>query len=138
VLPAWFTDTATADFHLTASAARNNGVTLAEVLRDYDEALRLGTYDMGADEYGPHPGDANQDGQVNVDDLGILASNYETAGKYWESADFTRDHTVNVDDLGVLASNYDWLGGGSPLPEPATLGLLLAGALGLIRRSRRP
>ena len=137
--PAWFVDPDNGNLHLTAAAtaAINHGVASPDVLRDWDEVLRLGVPDVGADEYGPHAGDANQDGHVNVDDLGILASNYDSAGKHWENADFTHDYTVNVDDLGVLASNYDWLSGGSGVPEPATLSLLLAAALGLLRRSRR-
>jgi hypothetical protein len=82
-----------------------------------------------------HPGDFNFDGRVNVDDLGILASNYDGAGKLWTQGDGTDDGAVNVDDLGILSSNYDWIDpAGSPIPEPASLVLLLAGALGLRRR----
>jgi hypothetical protein len=43
---------------------------------------------------------------------------------------------VNVDDLGVLASNYDWVGPGASIPEPATLSLLALGGLALIRRRK--
>jgi len=85
-----------------------------------------------------HPADANGDWRVNVDDLGILASNYDTiGGAVWETGDFTGDGNVNVDDLGVLASNYDWVGpGGVSVPEPATLSLLGACGLALFRRKR--
>jgi hypothetical protein len=88
------------------------------------------------DEKQYHPGDATKDGHVNVDDLGVLASNYDGTGKVWTQADFTADGAVNVDDLGVLASNYDWVGPGASIPEPATLSLLGLGALALIRRKR--
>jgi hypothetical protein len=134
--PNWFVDPNNADFHLTplALGAINQALALADAPRDLDNQLRL-TPDIGADEF-THNGDANQDGRVNVEDLGILASNYDTTGKYWESADFTNDRTVNVDDLGILASNYDWAAGGLSIPEPATLALLAGGALTLLRRRR--
>jgi hypothetical protein len=82
-----------------------------------------------------HPGDATKDRQVNVDDLGILASNYDGSGKVWAQADFTRDGIVNVDDLGILASNYDWVGpGAAGVPAPATILALTWGALPLVVR----
>jgi hypothetical protein len=78
--------------------------------------------------------DATLDGRVNVDDLGILASNYGAFDRTWFSADFTGDGNVNVDDLGILASNYDWANGGQSVPEPATLSLLALGGLATKRR----
>jgi len=100
-----------------------------------------------------HPGDANRDGHVNVDDLGILASNYGGTSKNWAQADFTWDLAVNVDDLGILASNYDWFDATPPpppaeplsavasgVPEPTVLltACLLLAALRPGRRMRNP
>jgi fibronectin-binding autotransporter adhesin len=100
-------------------------------------------------------GDSNLDGQVDVTDLGALATAWQTSAP-WTGGDFNYDGFVDVSDLGILATNWQ-LGVGSPLgpgslevamasvglgnvsvPEPtsmALMGLCLAGVLG--RRSRR-
>jgi hypothetical protein len=51
-------------------------------------------------------GDANNDGAVDVGDLGILAANYGGTGKTWEQGDFNGDGAVDVGDLGILAAHY--------------------------------
>ena len=85
----------------------------------------------------PHPGDANRDGVVNVLDLAALATNYDTlSGATWAKGDFNADGAVNVLDLGVLATNYNWPAAGSPVPEPATAGLLTLALAATLRRRR--
>ncbi|MEA1952303.1 MAG: hypothetical protein U9N87_13040, partial [Planctomycetota bacterium] len=55
----------------------------------------------------PLAGDANEDGFVDVSDLGILATHYDTgSGKEWGDADFNGDGVVDVSDLGILATMY--------------------------------
>lgn len=66
-------------------------------------------------------GDATMNGRVDVDDLGILASNWQTGGRTWLGADFTGNDIVDVDDLGILASN--WQAGVPVGPALAALGL---------------
>jgi hypothetical protein len=89
-------------------------------------------------------GDADLDGDVDVADLGILASNWQQAGD-WRMGDFDGNGSIDVNDLGLLAEN--WPSGpeaapiaqfhGVSVPEPA-LGVL--GPLGLaasVQRMRR-
>lgn len=100
-------------------------------------------------------GDADLDGEVNVVDLGILATHFGQSGG-WSEGDFNGDGEVNVVDLGVLATNFgfsapltaeiaDLLGAGdlegslglagAAIPEPA-VGVLIGG-LALIGGGRR-
>jgi hypothetical protein len=93
-----------------------------------------------------YAGDSDLDGDVDVADLGALASNWQTAG-LWSKGDFDYSGSIDVNDLGLLASNWQ-VGVGNPLkpmdgspwalaealdslglpslsvPEPAALGVL--------------
>ena len=97
-------------------------------------------------------GDANLDGQVDISDLGALATGWQTINT-WTSGDFDYNGLVDISDLGILATNWQ-LGVGSPLgpsfdealasvglagvsvPEPAALAAIVL-AVGASRR-RRP
>ncbi len=71
------------------------------------------------------PGDANEDGNVDVTDLGILATNYGAGGLGWFDGDFTGDGLVDVSDLGILATNYGTVPVAQAVPEPGITALLL-------------
>jgi hypothetical protein len=98
-------------------------------------------------------GDSDLNGQVDVADLGNLASHWQT-NSVWSGGDFDYNGTVDVNDLGLLATNWQ-AGVGNPLgpeslgdalaslglpspsvPEPITAGLLVCAVL-LLRRSTR-
>lgn len=83
-------------------------------------------------------GDANLSGKTDVGDLTRLLNNYNKPGMTWLNGDFTGDGTVNVADLTLLLNNYNKsvggvvaqsgsLIGGSPVPEPSTICLVLIG-----------
>jgi len=94
---------------------------------------------------GSQPGDLNLDGKVGFDDLLTLAQHYGTTGATLATGDLNHDGVVTFDDLLVLAQNYGQsldasssaqvAAGFSTVPEPASLGLVLASCL-LARRRR--
>jgi hypothetical protein len=96
-------------------------------------------------------GDANDDGHVNIADLGILASHWQQEGVRWAQGDFNGDGVVNIADLGILAAHWQATANGGMsfadavvmfdaiagvvIPESASAGLL--GVAGLLQLRRR-
>jgi MYXO-CTERM domain-containing protein len=98
-------------------------------------------------------GDSDLDGDVDVNDLGNLATAWQTSGT-WTGGDFDYNGTVNVNDLGLLATNWQ-AGVGNPLgpslqealaalglpnvsvPEPGSAALLGLAMLAVAPRRRK-
>jgi hypothetical protein len=94
--------------------------------------------DGGALGPGTLPGDADLNGTVNGDDLGVVLSNYNQTGMNWAHGDFDGDGMVNGPDLNVLLSHYnESVGVGAAVPEPSALLLLGIGAIALFARAWR-
>ena len=91
-------------------------------------AVRMTLYDL-------LDGDADLNGQVDRHDfLAFEAASGATAGAVWAHGDSDLDGDVDADDYLALKGNLGALAGGGTIPEPATLTLLAAGAVALIRR----
>jgi hypothetical protein len=102
-----------------------------------------------------HYGDANLDGQVDITDLGLLATNWQDCGLGWAYGNFDGDLFIDITDLGILATNWQaGVGSGrmsftdalaqvglpASVPEPAGITALGAAMLAAtsVRTRRRP
>jgi parallel beta-helix repeat protein len=70
-------------------------------------------------------GDINNDGTVNIFDLSILLSDWNTSTA---AADLNGDGTVNVFDLSILLSHWGQTGSATPTPTPTPTGTPVVGA----------
>ena len=119
-----------------------NRVGTSDLLYDLDGSGAVGQVDRdllicGAQFLASTYGDATLDRTVSVGDLGVLAGNWGGMNKGWGQGDFNGDGLVNVGDLGILAGHWGWTAPVAEVPEPASLMLLAAGALGVCRRRQR-
>jgi hypothetical protein len=92
------------------------------------------------------PGDANLNTCVDAGDLALMGPSWMLSGQDWFHGDFTGDGYVDSGDLALLGANwgfgYSWWWSpcppaSAPLPEPATIAMIGAGALALCRRRIR-
>jgi len=106
-------------------------IGLAGGSRPYTSCVEL-------EAFAPLAGDINNDGFIDVGDLGILAANWEASSVGWLGGDLDGDGVVDIGDLGILAGN--WQGypssGQSQVPEPSTMIIFILGGIGLLARRR--
>ena len=130
----------THDFPLLNQGLYNEGTEweyTAETL-DCFELLSTGSYSVGGWDTpaGPLPlkADFNDDGVVDDLDLTVLAMHWQMAGGHSEG---DADGDGFIYDLDLTALATEWPTGdlnASPVPEPATLSLLVLASLAALRR----
>ncbi len=86
-----------------------------------------------------NPGDANNDDVVSADDYGSVQLNFGDTGAVNIPGDANLDGVVSADDYGSVQVNFgtSYGAGGANIPEPATMLLLGAGSLLLLKRKRK-
>jgi formylglycine-generating enzyme len=105
----------------------------AAVLRSNDTTLPYMGFRVACIGLGSMPGDANNDGKVDIADLAIVLTNFDHSGMAWSQGDFDHSGTVDIADLSSLLTNFDKTFAASPglaaVPEPSTVALLVAALL---------
>jgi len=81
---------------------------------------------------GTEYGDFNLDGTVDTVDLTILGT-YFGVGTSWSQGNANCDTTVDTVDLTILGTYFGFVAA-SPIPEPATMSLLVLGGLAALKR----
>ncbi len=91
---------------LNEAASNHSGVTrvqghelIVNIMADADST-------GSADEDSELPGDANGDGVVDIEDLGILGANFNLFDRQRSEGDFNGDGLVDIEDLGILGANW--------------------------------
>ena len=89
-------------------------------------------------------GDANADGTVDLTDLSTVLNNFGAATSSWTSGNFDGAAAVDLTDLSEVLNNFGATNAGASeagaavaTPEPAALGMVLAGGALVMWRRRR-
>jgi subtilisin-like proprotein convertase family protein len=68
-------------------------------------------------------GDANLDGNVNIDDFSILLSHWGSNTAGWAQGDFGGNGVVGIDDFSILLQYWGWSSASAQVSNPAAMAL---------------
>ncbi len=85
-------------------------------------------------------GDADRDGDVDINDFSLLSSNFDQAPTTWDQGNFNSIDGTNINDFSLLSGNFDT--SATPpaigaVPEPSSAVVLVAGLLSLAAAGRK-
>jgi hypothetical protein len=86
------------------------------------------------------PGDFYHDGIVDSNDLNLVMQNYDRTGMTFTDGDANGDGVVDVSDMDIVLTHYNYSlpqaagPGMATVPEPCSLALMAAAALGALAR----
>ena len=89
---------------MLGAAASTGGRSLTFTVTDANGAIAADTATLAG--VAALPGDANLDGNVDIQDLAIFLANFGRSGATWSQANFAGDATVDIDDLTILLTNF--------------------------------
>ncbi len=76
-------------------------------------------------QFVPHPGDSNLDGNTDIADLVSLAQNWNRPNATWAQGDFNQDDQVTLADLLVLVQEINANTHNAPIPFPVEIARLI-------------
>ena len=68
-----------------------------------------------------HLGDANDNGIVDIQDLTVIANNWQKIRNNWATGDLNLDGLVDIQDFTIVANNWQQTSPLSLVPDPDTL-----------------
>ena len=80
------------------------------------------------------PGDADCDGDVDLDDLFTVRNNFSSPGT-WDDGNFDHDAVVDLDDLFAVRNRFGMTA--TPVPEPSFISLTAPALAALVASRRR-
>jgi len=123
-------DAADIDALQAALAAADQSVAFDVNFDDVVDAMDA--FDLIYTNLGSSFGDADLDGDVDLNDFVLLKINFGAGGAGWAQGDFNGDKDVDLDDFVLMKNNF----GSAAVPEPAVAALLACGA-SVFRLGRR-
>jgi hypothetical protein len=94
------------------------------------------TWNVRLDAPEPLPGDTNDDGVVDLDDLNAVRNHFGQSGDPVAGDTFPFDGDVDLDDLNAVRNNFGTVGS-TLVPEPGSRALALTTLLGVFYGRRR-